>query len=528
MSALCAYPSLIPSGGFAGLPHASSVVALAGSYSIPTNVDSSRHHGYSINGRSQFTAYTAYTAASVNNLAAVKSDKLFADSQASGLWTPEPAAKRRCTDKSRSTAGWSTDSGSSVAIWSQQQQSRSSVCPSGCSMCHQQQQHHQQHFQQQQHYQSQMESANRRPLQERHQNRLMAEESLLAAASVAPGSTNLATPAPPIKSTAMLPSPMLLSRSSRSTTSQSSRQLCVDPKKDYSSPLHVDCSVEYDLPRVVRPPPGAQPLLMLAPRRQQPSSSVAGHHASHGNQVGRTDVMYHPHHPTLMAANNQAVWNSGNAASLATALVGDWTTPKQPKLINKSTATNSSSNIIKNASAAVASRPMVAAPAPNLMGGNVGGAMLQRNTAVAGQCGCPSCLGRHSVFSGAPSAAAVRVQSAWNHWSPPIGATAASVYQQQQQQQQQHQRAVASFQLPGVTYVDQQSQQQQVNPRRRKRTDDSADKSSMSGLYATSAAWMNAQTAAAVAADAAFAAANRYAAAAPWMTNPAPHLKFPC
>ena len=158
--------------------------------------------------------------------------------------------------------------------------------------------------------------------------------------------------------------------------------------------------------------------------------------------------------------------------------------------------------------------------------------MLQRNTAVAaGQCGCPSCLGRHSVFSATPSAAAVRVQSAWNHWSPPIGATAASVYQQQQQQQQQqqHQRAVASFQLPGVTYVDQQTQvQQQVNPRRRKRADDSADKSSMSGLYATSAAWMNAQTAAAVAADAAFAAANRYAAAAPWMTNPAPHLKFPC
>ena len=361
MSALCAYPSLIASGGFAGLPHSSSVVALAGSYSIPTNVDTSRHHGYSVSGRSQLTAYTAYTAASVNHLASVKNDKLFADSQSSGLWTQEPAAKRRCTDKSRTTAGWSAD-------WPQQPQSRSSVCPSGCSMCHQQQQHHQQHFQQQQqHYQSQMESANRRPLQERHQNRLMAEESLLAAASAAPASANLAAPAPPMKSTAVLASPMLLSRSSRTTTSQSSRQLCVDPKKDYSSALHVDCSVEYDLPRVVRPPPGAQPLLMLAPRRQQPSSSAASHH---GNQVGRTDVVYHPHHPTLMAPNNQSVWNAGNAASLATALVGDWTAPRQPKLINKSTAANanssSSSNMMKHASAAVASRPMVAAPAPNL------------------------------------------------------------------------------------------------------------------------------------------------------------------
>ena len=36
------------------------------------------------------------------------------------------------------------------------------------------------------------------------------------------------------------------------------RALSIDPGKDYSQPLSVDCSIEYDLPRVVRPPPGAQ------------------------------------------------------------------------------------------------------------------------------------------------------------------------------------------------------------------------------------------------------------------------------
>ena len=39
---------------------------------------------------------------------------------------------------------------------------------------------------------------------------------------------------------------------------QTSRALSIDPGKDYSQPLNVDCSIEYDLPRVVRPPPGAQ------------------------------------------------------------------------------------------------------------------------------------------------------------------------------------------------------------------------------------------------------------------------------
>ena len=49
-----------------------------------------------------------------------------------------------------------------------------------------------------------------------------------------------------------------------SVSSGRNRPLSIDPEKDYSAPLMVDCSIEYDLPRVARPPPGAQPLLLIA------------------------------------------------------------------------------------------------------------------------------------------------------------------------------------------------------------------------------------------------------------------------
>lgn len=49
-----------------------------------------------------------------------------------------------------------------------------------------------------------------------------------------------------------------------------SRPLSLDPLKDYSQPLTVDCSIEYDLPRVSRPPPGAKPLLLIARRPPPP------------------------------------------------------------------------------------------------------------------------------------------------------------------------------------------------------------------------------------------------------------------
>lgn len=50
-------------------------------------------------------------------------------------------------------------------------------------------------------------------------------------------------------------------QSTRLSTSQSSQQ------KDYSLPLHVDCSVEYELPNQAKPPTGAriEPLLMIHP-----------------------------------------------------------------------------------------------------------------------------------------------------------------------------------------------------------------------------------------------------------------------
>lgn len=54
--------------------------------------------------------------------------------------------------------------------------------------------------------------------------------------------------------------PISVQQSARLSTSQSSQ-------KDYSLPLHVDCSVEYELPNQAKPPTGAriEPLLMIHP-----------------------------------------------------------------------------------------------------------------------------------------------------------------------------------------------------------------------------------------------------------------------
>lgn len=65
-----------------------------------------------------------------------------------------------------------------------------------------------------------------------------------------------------------------MQQSSRSATllsthqqSQQSPQSQQPPQKDYSIPLHVDCSVEYELPNQAKPPVGArvEPLLMIHP-----------------------------------------------------------------------------------------------------------------------------------------------------------------------------------------------------------------------------------------------------------------------
>lgn len=53
--------------------------------------------------------------------------------------------------------------------------------------------------------------------------------------------------------------PISVQQSARLSTSQSSQ-------KDYSLPLHVDCSVEYELPNQAKPPTGRiEPLLMIHP-----------------------------------------------------------------------------------------------------------------------------------------------------------------------------------------------------------------------------------------------------------------------
>ena len=180
-----------------------------------------------------------------------------------------PAAKRRCTDKARSSTsstGWVEQQAQS--LWPS---SSTSTCPSGCTMCHIQQQQQQQVYS---HQGSGFVAATaqfdaRRPLQEKHQNR---EDIVLLQNNNNNNNSSL--------------SQSLKTKATQSRlASLSNRTLAVDPKKDYSTPLHVDCSVEYDLPRIVRPPPGAQPLLILAPPRQSTAtpSSTAGYPSSWTN-----------------------------------------------------------------------------------------------------------------------------------------------------------------------------------------------------------------------------------------------------
>lgn len=63
-------------------------------------------------------------------------------------------------------------------------------------------------------------------------------------------------------------------RSSADSHDQCSESVAVEcvmatyyDRKDYSRPLHVDCSVEYELPNAAKPPAGArtEPLLMIHP-----------------------------------------------------------------------------------------------------------------------------------------------------------------------------------------------------------------------------------------------------------------------
>ncbi|EFX85076.1 hypothetical protein DAPPUDRAFT_99210 [Daphnia pulex] len=348
MSALCAFPPLIPAGGGVG-------VYSAGYMSTDVSSSSSSSSSLSHVGRGgvvgSFAAYSNAMATSQQSRVSGSAASIPAygstfaafhphhpsavaattgnggksvmkmtqpesawssrtSSSATATTTAEPpAAKRRCTDKIRSSStAWSDQH--APTIWQSAATSSipASVCPSGCTMCHLQRQQQQQQVQQ--HPSSQYPGGfhhqaydSRRPLQEKHQNR---EESALVASTAAnnnPSSNAMATGLSHLKSSMGMKSVDQSSNGGVSVPHRMpnvNRTLSVDPKKDYSAPLHVDCSVEYDLPRIVRPPPGAEPLLVFAPPRSSAVASLA------------TPSGYHPSTWTTTATNSRPLppqWN---------------------------------------------------------------------------------------------------------------------------------------------------------------------------------------------------------------------------
>lgn len=116
-----------------------------------------------------------------------------------------------------------------------------------------------------------------------------------------------------------------------------SRHCATAPHKDYSRPLHVDCSVEYELPNQAKPPEGAksEPLLMIHPcyyRRAEsqrrspfinnlptPRGVVTSSRRTQASQVRliplqqRQQQQQHQQQPYqvryLEATNQQSAWN---------------------------------------------------------------------------------------------------------------------------------------------------------------------------------------------------------------------------
>jgi hypothetical protein len=86
-----------------------------------------------------------------------------------------------------------------------------------------------------------------------------------------------------------------------------SRPLSLDPLKDYSQPLTVDCSIEYDLPRVTRPPPGAKPLLLIArrPPPPPPPPTLPAVNQSPPQRQQWNPVIRTAHHQILMQQQQQ-------------------------------------------------------------------------------------------------------------------------------------------------------------------------------------------------------------------------------
>ena len=329
MSALCAFPPLIPAGGGVGggvysagymsadVSSSSSNAGrgVVGSFSAYSNAMATSQQSR-VSGSASIPAYgSTFAAFHPHHPSAVAATtgnggkSVMKMTQPESAWssrtssstatatTEPPAAKRRCTDKIRSSTTWSDQH---APIW-QSTSIPASVCPSGCTMCHLQRQQQQQQVQQHPQYPAGFHHQaydSRRPLQEKHQNR---EESSLVATATNP-SSNMATGLSHLKSSSM---GMKSDQSSNGVSvphrmPNVNRTLSVDPKKDYSAPLHVDCSVEYDLPRIVRPPPGAEPLLVFAPPRSSAVASLA------------TPSGYHPSTWTTTTTNSRPLppqWN---------------------------------------------------------------------------------------------------------------------------------------------------------------------------------------------------------------------------
>ncbi|XP_015120118.1 midnolin homolog [Diachasma alloeum] len=127
--------------------------------------------------------------------------------------------------------------------------------------------------------------------------------------------------------------------------------------KDYAQPLHVDCSVEYELPSQAKPPPGGgEPLLMIHPcyyrraereRRSPFVNNLPPMVASSGRKTSRRDNSVSQSHVAkgmtggdaasvamaVVATATAAVTSSAHTNANSTILLGDALTASSPSTI---------------------------------------------------------------------------------------------------------------------------------------------------------------------------------------------------
>lgn len=128
-----------------------------------------------------------------------------------------------------------------------------------------------------------------------------------------------------------LTTPVVQSSSVTAAASRSVAPPPPPPQKDYSRPLHVDCSVEYELPNQAKPPVGVrnEPLLMIHPcyfrkiesqRRspfvnnlptRQPTSSAAKRRVIRGQQLPQQMPQQAAQYPVQYSdRQQQQLWDS--------------------------------------------------------------------------------------------------------------------------------------------------------------------------------------------------------------------------